>query len=488
MSALQELRDAIDHVTACTGDGGAWRRGLSPAELTTISAAVIDPAAVSGLLAKIRAHNAPLFDPSTGTPIFPEPGGTGQRGDAATAMKKAEADLAQQNSAAAQLDLHVVSAILNAHAKTVDGGARLQRLQQEVEAAVRGRTDLDTPAGARDFQRFLIGKLREIGAVVESAGLDDSSKAALASAWTALYNTGSTAGTGVTATDQSGPSEARAAATPDAAPAASAAPDPLPPYGSDLGSDPLLDSLLAQETAPSNGGAGTVPSSPMAAPTAPAGVPPLGMPTLPNLAAAPLPAGAPAELSKSEGALPQTELTETDQLPPDDWLDPLEDPLGEPLDESPSDDETDDETDPDAPADATEPTAVRLPDGSSVQAPTPVIASVLRSAIAGTPIVEAFRAEGVTVPPPGTPVPHPVDVRQLVGGDIGMFMDRQALAVSGDRALFGGRIQPVSSVGGPSFLGWLHPQGEDTAPPAPPSTPMQGGTPPPTRPATAAAR
>ena len=62
--------------------------------------------------------------------------------------------------------MQVISAILNAHLKAVEGSQALTKLQQETEAAVRTRSDLDTPAGARDFQRFLIGKLRDIRAVV----------------------------------------------------------------------------------------------------------------------------------------------------------------------------------------------------------------------------------------------------------------------------------------------------------------------------------
>lgn len=477
MSALQELRDAIDHVTACTGDPDAWRTGLTPAELGTISAAVIDPAAVTGLLAKIRAHNPTLFDPRTGAPVTPPGPGTGQRGDAATAMKKAEADLAQQNSTAAQLDLHVITAILNAHAKTVEGAGQLHRLQQQIEDAVRSRTDLDTPAGARDFQRFLIGKLREIGGVVESAGLDDASKAALASAWTALYN--STAGTDAGAPAETAPPSAAPAAQP--APAAPA--EDLPPYGSDLGDDPLLDALLAQETAPS--GVADSPGPPASPPPAAAGGPPLTMPAaLPGLGGAPLPAPLPADLTRPEPLRPAA--SETDELPLDEWLEPdvpPEEPAEDPATDSPPD-EPPGEPAPD-PAAAT---AVRLLDGSTVQAPTATLATVLRSAIAGTPIVDAFRAEGITIPPPGTAVAHPVQAGHVLGGDVGMFMDRQALAVTADRALLDGRIQPVAAVGGPSFLGWLHPQGRDTPTPAAPPSPTPGGAPPPTRPAAAAAR
>lgn len=187
MSALSDLRDAIDHITARTGDGEAWKRGLTPADISTVGAAVVDPDAAVGLLAKVRANHPDLFDARTGAPIAPPEPSPGQRGEAVAAIQKAEDDLAQQNSASAQLDLHVVAAVLNAHATAGEGGARLRALQDEIEAAVRMRTDLDTAAGAREFQRFLIGKARQIAAVVESADLDAGSKAALATAWTALY-------------------------------------------------------------------------------------------------------------------------------------------------------------------------------------------------------------------------------------------------------------------------------------------------------------
>lgn len=76
----------------------------------------------------------------------------------------------------------VISAILNAHATSSAGAETLRALQHEIDDAVRTRTDLDTPAGARDFQRFLIGKLRHIARVIEETSLDDRSKAALATA------------------------------------------------------------------------------------------------------------------------------------------------------------------------------------------------------------------------------------------------------------------------------------------------------------------
>ncbi len=111
-----------------------------------------------------------------------------QEGDAADAIRHAEAALAQQNSATAQVDLQVVAAVLNAHRKAAASRDALDTLQRDIEQAVATRSDLDTPAGARDFQRYLIGKLRDIQAVVAGASLDDTSNSALMAAWTSLYN------------------------------------------------------------------------------------------------------------------------------------------------------------------------------------------------------------------------------------------------------------------------------------------------------------
>src|ERR1700733_12792191 len=124
----------------------------------------------------------------TANPPPDEPASDHQEGEAADAIRDAEVALAHQNSATAQVDLQVVSAVLNAHERSTTGGEALDKLRDEIEAAVTTRSDLDTPAGARDFQRYLIGKLRDIRAVVASASLDDTSNSALMAAWTSLYN------------------------------------------------------------------------------------------------------------------------------------------------------------------------------------------------------------------------------------------------------------------------------------------------------------
>jgi hypothetical protein len=103
------------------------------------------------------------------------------------------------------------------------------------------------------------------------------------------------------------------------------------------------------------------------------------------------------------------------------------------------------------------PTTVTLPTGETVTAANPQLAAAIKAAAGGMPIADAFRQEGITIPPPGTAVSAPVDPSRLAPGDIGMFTDRHALALGQSEALLNGQIQHISTVNGPSFLGWEHP-------------------------------
>lgn len=381
-------------------------------------------------------------------------------GDAADAIRDAESFLAHQNSTAAQLDLQVVSAIMNAHLKTVDGRAGLDNLQQEIQAAVRSRTDLDTPSGARDFQRFLVGKLRDIRAVVANANLDDTSKSALMAAWTSLYDASRVS------SDQ--PSDGRPTRTPAAAPTDNA-------ETSDADIDPLLDSLFADDP-------GLVPpAGPTPAPGASAPVPP-AIPSIPGLGGGAMPGwgmpgGLPLPGLHDAGA--ERSLQPPDDLPDDDLMSNEERVPEEGHQDPPGEDEPGDTPQPE-PAPPAGPTTITLPNGETVTAASPQLAAAIQAAAGGTPISDAFRQQGITIPPPGTAVADPVDVSQLMPGDIGMFTNRHALALGNSKALLNGQIQHISTVNGPGFLGWEHPPAALPAT-APPAT----GTPAPTRPAAA---
>ncbi len=394
-----------------------------------------------------------------------------QEGEAADAIRNAEAALAHQNSATAQVDLQVVTAVLNAHQKNAEGREALNRLQHDIEAAVTTRSDLDTPAGARDFQRFLIGKLRDIRAVVANASLDDTSNSALMAAWTSLYNLDNLDNLDK---PQPGDADERHPSTvaTTGPPAESAGQSP--PAAMDAGLGPYLDSLPANDP----GLLGE--DMPAQAPSATTPLPP-AMPSIPSFGGGGMPGfGMPGGFP-----LPGPPPGAADERSPKDLDDALLD-ADDPGDRTSADQDGDGQPDHHeaestaAQPPATGPTTVTLPNGESVTAANPQLAAAIKAAAGGMPIADAFRQEGITIPPPGTAVTDPVDPSRLTPGDIGMLTDRHALALGQSRALLNGQIQHISTVNGPSFLGWEHPPGPVTA-----AAPDRTDPPAPTRPATA---
>ena len=402
-----------------------------------------------------------------------------ERGQAAEAIGDAEAALAHQNSASSQLDLHVVSAILNAHLQTVKSADALSKLQQETEAAVRTRSDLDTPAGARDFQRFLISKLRDIRAVVANVSLDDTSKAALMAAWTALYDASKNPST-FSGDHPRAPAAAELTGDTGTHPA-----DVL-----DAGWPPYPDSLLFGDPGLLTGDAPVPGPALPAMPTAPPipGIPGIGGGEMPSTGGLPgemagwgVPGGLgiPALLDALGGdralrGLDETQLLSDDRNQNDSTFSGGEDKQSEDKQSEDDGDAGSDQLD-SSPAG---PTSVVLPTGETVIAATPELAAVIEAAAGGTPIAEAFHQQGITLPPPGTEVAHPIDPARVVPGDIGIFTDRHALGLGNSKALLDGQIQHISTVGGPRFLGWQHPSMPATA-----TTPVTTEPPTPTRPA-----
>ena len=464
MSTFDELLAAVKSLRDRTGDPNAWQTGLTPNEVAAVITPTTGPAQLEAILRKIHQQHSDVAAPASDR----------EQGAAAEAIASAEAALSQQNSASSQLDMQVISAILNAHLKAVDGREALSKLQRETEAAVQTRSDLDTPAGARDFQRFLIGKLRDIRAVVLNASLDDTSKSALMAAWTSLYDA------------SKGESNPPGEHTPASATGVGAT------DAADTGWDPLLDSLLGDdpgllrgdpsETGPTGSATPTAVSPAPAMPT----IPDFGTGSLPGLGAMP----APMTGWSGPGGLPLTGLTGDDRIDPalaelDDGPSEAHDPDARTDGPGNDTDGGDNEDDEDGPADEPAPapvgpTAVSLPDGETVTAATPQLAAAIKAAVGGAPIAEAFRQQGITLPAPGTAVTDPIDPPQVIPGDIGMFTDRHALALGPAKALLDGQIQHIATVSGPSFLGWEHPPGATTTVTAP-ATP---DTPTPTRPAT----
>ncbi len=467
MSAYEELLGAVKYVRDRTGDPNAWQTGLAPNEVAAVVTPTTPPEQLEAILRKIRQQHSEILGAGTpGGPLRTRPPAVAfaapdrEQGDAAEAIANAEAALAHQNSASSQLDMQVISAILNAHLKTVEGTEALTSLQRETEAAVHTRSDLDTPAGARDFQRFLIGKLRDIREVVLNASLDDTSKSALMAAWTSLYDASKSEPNGTT---------------------------PPPTDDPDTEWDPLLDSLWPDDPGLSPGDV-SEPGSTDATPAPAMAMPPM-IPTIPSFGTGSLP---------GLGATPGSSGLPLSRLLGDNKTDPAAHELDDEGSQDPdpgapaSPDETTDhksdadkDRDGDASADGGEstrptgPTTVTLPDGETVTAASPQLAAAIKAAVGGAPIADAFRQQGITIPAPGTPVTNPIDLPQLIPGDLGIFTDRHALALGPGKALLDGQIQHIATVSGPSFLGWEHPPAATATvtEPAKPSTPT------PTRPA-----
>lgn len=466
MASHQDLLDAIARIRTATGDPDGWTAGLSGEDIAVATNPLSTSSALGAVMAKLIAAHPDSF---LSGPLASPQGQAQAEGVAAEAIRGAEAALGQQRSTTAQVDLQVLTAVLNAHATHAEGVAALDRLQREIEDAAAARADLDTPAGARAFQRYLVDKLRDIRTVVETAGLDSASKAALAAALANLYTASMpepVADEGNETSDEPDSAPRRTGDDEDSGDAETAGPvrasEPVdPPEGafdplSAFGDDPGLPQVSDPVAAPA---APAVPAPPAAPPAGGWGG---GFP-----AAAPLGGGMPA--------LPSS-LPNFDADPPMELNDRLRRESGAPTgDESePVPDEVPDEAGPDQPGDERPDgaTTVVLPGGETVVAPSMELAAVITAAMAGTPIQEAFRQQDITIPEPGTTVTGPLDVAQLVPGDIGLLTDRHALALGNGKVFLDQQIQPIASVTGPGFLGWQHPPQPQPEPiPSPPEPP-----------------
>lgn len=480
MSAYDDLLATVKSVRDRTGDPNAWQTGLAPTEVSAVITPTTRTDQLEAIAAKIRRQHADVFGavPASGPPTGRSLAGTAtppdrESGAAADAIASAEAALAQQNSASSQLDMQVVSAILNAHLSAVDGREALTKLQHETEAAVLMRSDLDTPAGARDFQRFLIGKLRDIRAVVLNASLDDTSKSALMAAWTSLYDASKNEPNRPGNTRRRRPlvmhprsvrPQSRAIPTPNGIRCWTRCRSMMTDCG------PKTTRRQIRRRAPRSqrrrkrrwrpdaqlrwwatsgsgrharlhGGVGS--------------------------------AGRPS-LSGGDADDPALQDLAGEELPDAQE----EDPSAHDASDNPDEDNDPQDVSSDEPAGG--PTPVTLPDGETVTAASPQLAAAIQAAVGGTPIAEAFQQQGMTIPPPGTAVANPIDALRVGPGDIGMFTDRHALALGPDKALLDGQIQHIATVSGPNFLGWEHPP----AAAAPATTPTKPEPPTPTRPAT----
>lgn len=114
-----------------------------------------------------------------------------QAGRSIDAIGEGQAALSKQHGAAADADRALGEALAGAHAATVEGARRLDAIAAEIERAVANQAaiGLDTAIGAREFQRFLVAKQREILAVVAGARELAAAKKAVLEKLAAHYTT-----------------------------------------------------------------------------------------------------------------------------------------------------------------------------------------------------------------------------------------------------------------------------------------------------------
>ncbi|WP_273735412.1 DUF4226 domain-containing protein [Mycolicibacterium septicum] len=123
---------------------------------------------------------------------------------------------------------------------------------------------------------------------------------------------------------------------------------------------------------------------------------------------------------------------------------------------------------------------VSMPDGSAVTAADAHRADAMRAVLGGSTVTAGYGDQNVQIPPPGTPVTHPVDRNSLQPGDYAQYQSQPPVMYMGNGKIWlDGQLQPLGALkSSPDFLGWTQPPGSagaaTPAPVAPPATPPTG--------------
>lgn len=104
-----------------------------------------------------------------------------QSGPSAAALSARRAALSARHSSASSADRVLADALREAHAAAAAARQRLDAIADEIERCVANQAELavDSALGAREIQRFLIAKHRELIGIVTEARRDAAAKRAL---------------------------------------------------------------------------------------------------------------------------------------------------------------------------------------------------------------------------------------------------------------------------------------------------------------------
>lgn len=123
------------------------------------------------------------------------------------------------------------------------------------------------------------------------------------------------------------------------------------------------------------------------------------------------------------------------------------------------------------------PSLVKRPDGSSAMAVSPAVASAASAHLGGASIEDAYKAAGITLPPPGTQIKDTLPSLSMAQvGDLAVFKDKYVMLLGDNKIYLDGQEQPVSALAKlTGFMAFCHPPASSTpsvpAPASPPAAP-----------------
>ena len=115
-----------------------------------------------------------------------------QAGTSASAFAETQDALAARHGTLVEADLLLSAAVANAHTAATDALQQVDAIEAEIESAVAQQEllALDTAAGSREFQRFLLAKQQQILAIVTDAVSHAAAKTADIQRLQAQYRAG----------------------------------------------------------------------------------------------------------------------------------------------------------------------------------------------------------------------------------------------------------------------------------------------------------
>lgn len=110
------------------------------------------------------------------------------------------------------------------------------------------------------------------------------------------------------------------------------------------------------------------------------------------------------------------------------------------------------------------PSLVKRPDGSSATAVSPAVASAANAHLGGASIQDAYKAAGITLPPPGTQIKDTLPSLSMAQpGDLAVFKDKYVMLLGDGKIYLDGQEQPVSALAKlTGFMAFCHPPASST--------------------------